>query len=220
MADQTIDVLMRIVGPNGPMPAESLTVFTGALLTDVLRDRFVPGEFCELREFSFSAGIEGSLSKFQADKTKKAAKAVEKAPELLTLAEKRAHLHQSQINRAEKRGAKEFVDMQPVDFTRIMDSASTLLFNAMTGCDTLPEISIVKRKAAGASNAGSCYLRLDFQKVLITRLEWKDSEHLMVESGTFIYRSVTIRYRPQEADGRLGTVVRSIWTMSTPGSTK
>ena len=219
MADQAIDVLMRIVGASGPLAAESLTIFTGSIGTDTLRDGFVPGQFCELREFGFAAGIEGSLSKFQQDKAKQAAKAklADKAEEVLTLAEKRERLQASQNKRSEKRGTKEFVDMQPVDFTRIMDSASTLLFKAMVECETLPEVSIVKRKAVGSTNSGACYLRLDFQKVLITKLDWKDSEHIMIETGNFIYRKVTIRYRPQKHDGSLGNVVQSTWTMSPPG---
>ena len=210
---------MRVVGPNGPLAAESLTVFTTSIGSDGLRDGFVPGEFCELREFSFSAGLQGSLSKSKQKQDKKDAKAAkenERPVETLSLTEKRERLHASQAQRSTKRNAAEFVDMQPVDFTRVMDSASTLLFKAMVECETLPELSIVKRKAVGSKNSGECYLRLDFQKVLVTKLEWKDSEHIMVETGSFIYRKVTIRYRPQKYDGGLGTVIQSSWTMPSP----
>lgn len=219
MAEQTIDVLMRVVGASGPLAAESFTVFATSIGTDTLRDGFVAGQFCELREFSFSAGLEGSLSKSKQEQIKKEAKAAKKNEEpvgVLSLAEKRDRLHASQQQRSAKRHAVEFVDMQPVDFTRVMDSASTLLFKAMVECETLPELSIVKRKAAGSKSAGECYLRLDFQKVLVTKLEWKDSEHIMLETGSFIYRKVTIRYRPQKYDGGLGTVIQSSWTMPNP----
>ena len=43
-------------------------------------------------------------------------------------------------------------DMQPIEFTRLMDSASIRLMNYLTTCTTLPSISIVKRKAAGTRN--------------------------------------------------------------------
>lgn len=210
---------MRIVSANGPLAAESFTSFTTSIGSDTLRDGFVPGQFCELREFSFSAGLQGSLSKSKQKQDKKDAKAAkekERTLETLSLAEKRDRLHASQAQRSAKRNAAEFVDMQPVDFTRVMDSASTLLFKAMVDCETLQEVSIVKRKAVGSENSGECYLRLDFQKVLITKLEWKDSEHIMTETGSFIYRKVTIRYRPQKYDGRLGTVIESSWTMPSP----
>lgn len=219
MTEQSIDVLMRIVGPQGPMAAESFTAFTGSGQTDTLREGFEPGKFCELREFSFSAGIEGSLSKAKQEKDKKIAKAAKKnesSDDFLNLYAKRERLHKSQAEKVSKRQSAEFVDMQPVDFTRIMDTASTLLFKAMVECETLPEVSIVKRKAVGSTNSGGCYLRLDFEKVLVTKLEWKDNEQIIIETGSFIYRKVTIRYRPQKFDGGLGNVIQSTWTMPSP----
>lgn len=216
MAEQAIDVLMRVVGTEGPFPAESYTDFAGSSDRQ-LREGFVAGQFCELREFSFSAGIEGSMSKFKKkkDKEEKKVQAAQPVERVLSSAEKHQQLLQQQYDRARKREKDELVDMQPVEFTRVMDSASTLLFKSMVECNSLPELSIVKRKASGSANSGECYLRLDFETVLITRLEWKDSEHIMLESGTFIYRKVTIRYRPQKNDGSLGTVIQSTWTMKT-----
>ena len=119
---------------------------------------------------------------------------------------------------AEKRTARETdddVDIKPVEFTRIVDSMSSQLFTALVGCDTLDSLTVVKRRAGGVSNSGACYLRLDFTKVLMTELAWKDSQHLMIETGTFIYRKVKLLYRPQKPDGSLDVAIQAEWEMPT-----
>ena len=209
MADKGTDVLMKVVGASGPYEAESSTEFKTKPVMDLLRSGFTPGQFCELQEFEFSAGVASSLSRGPSPEQKAAT--AEKRD--LTPAEvasiKRAEL----ARKAASRGKAEFVDMQPVEFTRIMDSMSTLLFKALVGCETLETVSVVKRKATGSANSGDCYLRLDFTKVLLTHLDWKDAGSHVVESGTFIYRKLTMRYRPQRPDGTLDVAVQTEWEM-------
>jgi len=219
MAESAVDVLMRVVGPKGPLKAESYTQFKTEPNVDLLRHDFKPGQFCELREFSFAAGVGGSLSKHSQKKRKgeKAALPVEDDGESSEL-QKVFKIRGDQDKRRDKRAAGEDVDMQPVEFTRLMDSMSTLLFQALVGCETLESISVVKRKATGSANSGDCYLRLDFNKVLVTNLDWKDSEHVILETCTFIYRKLTIRYRPQRPDGTLDAAIQSEWEMKAAGS--
>lgn len=208
MGDLNTDVLMRIVAKTGAMPAESRTEFMADKVIDTLRTGFDIGKFCDLSAFKFAAGVETGLSK----KEKKRAKAAsddQSRPRI----ERGLEIRQSQANKSVKRGQAEAMDMQPVEFTRVLDTASTLLFQAMTNCETLDEVSIAKRKAAGTSNAGEIFLRLDFQSVLVTELEWEDKEHVVEETGTFIYRSLTMRYRPQRANGTLGTIIPMTWKM-------
>jgi len=175
-----------------------------------------------LREFSFAAGVGASLSKHSEKKRKAEAKAVSStAPEReLTELQKMRKIRGDQINKQEKGNQGEDVDMQPVEFTRVMDSMSTQLFQALVGCETLESISVVKRKATGSANSGDCYLRLDFSKVLVTNLDWKvgESAHVILESCTFIYRKVMIRYRPQRPDGTLDVAIQSEWEMRAAGS--
>lgn len=216
-----IDVLMKVVGPNGPFEAESNTVFATKPVMDLLRQGFTPGQFCELRDFSFSAGVGASLS----DHAKKKEKAKKKevaadAEGGMSYREKMESIYRGQsAKRAKRERDDEVVDMQPVEFTRVMDSMSTQLFAALVGCDTLDSISVVKRKATGGPNSGDCYLRLDFSKVLITNLGWKDSEHLILETGTFIYRKLTMRYRPQKPDGTLDVAIQAEWEMKSATGT-
>lgn len=217
MADAGIDVLMKVVGPNGPIAAESSARFTALAVNDPLASGFTPGQFCELKEFSFDAGV-ASLSK--QNKREKEAKALEKRKQLdeLDREEKLRLIQRAQDKRGEKRAKGDDIDMQPVEFTRILDCMSPQLLIALTQCDTLTSISVVKRKATGSANLGTCYLRLDFTGVLMTKLDWKDNEHVMMESGTFIYRKVTLRYRPQKADGSLGVAVQAEWEMRAAGA--
>lgn len=220
MADKAVDVLMKVVGPKGPLEAESYTQFKTRPVMDLLRQGFTPGQFCELREFSFAAGVGGSMSK-HAEKKRKAdlnAK-LSAAPKVeMTDQQKEDRIGRDQDKKQNKRAKGEDVDMQPVEFTRLMDSMSTQLFKALVDCETLESISVVKRKATGSANSGDCYLRLDFSKVLLTNLGWKDDEHVILETCTFIYRKVTIRYRPQRPDGTLDVAIQSEWEMRAAGS--
>lgn len=220
MAGDAIDVLMKVVGPTGPYEAESSTEFKTKPVMDLLRSGFAPGQFCELQSFSFSAGVTSSMSKKEtADQKGTSAfdqEAMKHAAQTGRPVSDVRNEMLARLGRAAtpaKSSKVEFVDMQPVEFTRVMDSMSTLLFKAMVNCDTLETISVVKRKATGSANSGDCFLRLDFTKVLLTHLDWKDTGPHMIETGTFIYRKLTMRYRPQRHDGTLDVAVQTEWEM-------
>ena len=217
MADASgIDVLMKVVGPTGqPFEAESSTVFATKPVMDLLRQGFTPGQFCELREFSFEAGAVSSNDAKEPDNERQ--QAVAGAGRMVN--ERLDAIYRGHAERRDRREAKESLDMREVEFTRVMDSMSTQLFQALAGCDTLDSISVVKRKAAGSKNSGDCYLRLDFSKVLITNLDWKDAEHVVLETGKFIYRKLTMRYRPQKPDGTLDVAIQAEWEMKAASGT-
>ena len=194
MAEQAVDILMMMVLRGRPMQAESRTVFAIDKVVDRLRHGFQEGQFCELQQFNFSAGVASALSPRKDDDDE------EEEP-------------RRRRKKKKKSSEAEFVDMQPVEFTRIFDTASTLMFQALVECETLDSISVVKRKASGTSNSGECYLRLDFEHVLITELAWKEAAHIVTETGAFIYRKVKMQYRPQKSDGSLGAIVEATWEM-------
>ena len=220
-----IDVLMRVsvTGGSLAMEAESMADFAPLDGADTMVSDFKTGYFCELREFDFSAGAENSMSKTAAATAKTAQPAPAKEGEqrkvgahvaqVMAKLEERAAIERGFRDRIERRERGDFVDMREVSYTRIMDSASPLLFKALTDCTTLKTISVVKRKAAGTTVSGLGYLRLDFEDVLLTQLDWKDSEHIMLESGTFIYRKLTIKYLSQKADGSLIPGSSATWKM-------
>ena len=217
MADATTDILMRVVGPAGPMRTDSPVKFDTTATSDNLMFGFQTLFMSELREFDFEVGAPSSL---------------DTAAEKKAAAEKQAALdaHPAAPGGAGHSPAKlatgpalastlaspknDTPDMQPIEFTRLMDSASIRLMNYLTTCTTLPSISIVKRKAAGTRNGGEAYLRLDFSEVLLIALSWKESSDLVEETGSFNYRKLTIRYRPQAQAGALQPADETTWTMT------
>jgi type VI protein secretion system component Hcp len=201
-----IDVLMKVVitAKSLAMEAENQTELEPVDQGDSMLDDFKSGYFCELREFDFSAGVESLIKK---DKQTGPTPPPEPDDDIQT------SVARSQWKRSLSRRKGEFVDMQPVGYTRIMDSSSPLLFKALADCTTVASITIVKRKGAGATTAGRGYLRLDFEEVLMTKLDWKDSEHVMLENGTFIYRKLTIKYLSQKPDGTLVPGSSANWLM-------
>ncbi len=190
MAEFSNDVLMKIVNKGVALTTESRTEFAKTM--DSLRVGFKAGQFCELQTFDYAVGSAAALS----------AKKVDEAPMTDALA--------SAVARKSK---SDFVDIQPVGFSRVFDMASPALFTALVASQALDSITVVKRKAAGSKNAGEIYLRIDFTKVLLIGLKWKENEETVVETGSFIYRDLEIQYRPQRADGSLGAVIPASWKM-------
>ncbi len=212
MADVVPDILMIVTGPEGQIRTDSKLGFSSLQGSSALTSGFFEGYIFELKEFSFAVGAGSSLAAAAAEKTarEQAARPVATAPGEPQPAAPPAP-KPAPVTLAT--GKSDNPDMQPIDFTRLMDSASLLLMGALTACTTLTSISIVKRKASGTLNAGEAYLRLDFTDVLLTALDWKESNDVVEESGTFIYRQLKVQYRPQAADGTLGALTSVSWAM-------
>ena len=190
MADNTNDVLMKVLDKGTTFPAENRTNFTTA--ADALAAGFTAGCFFELQSFGYSVGSAMALSK------------------------------KAETSPASDAGApatsagkvkSDFVDIQPVSFTRTFDIASIAMFKALVASQTLDCVTVVKRKAAGAKSAGKIFLRIDFNKVLLTDLKWAEEGETVLETGSFIYREMAIQYRPQREDGSLGAVIPASWKM-------
>ncbi|RYE98798.1 MAG: hypothetical protein EOO77_36590 [Oxalobacteraceae bacterium] len=207
----SIDVLMQVIvtAQGLAMGAEDYTDVTALVQNDPMLKDFKPGHFCTLQQFDFSAGL-ASLVGNKGDDTDQETETSD-AESVKTVAEM---ARATQRDRYLQRKNDDIVDMQPVSYTRILDAASTELFDALTKSKTIAKISIVKRKAAGAAASGLGYLRLNFENVLMTSLTWSDGVHVLTESGTFIYRKVTIEYKKQNPGGALVDGSTGTWTMS------
>ena len=126
MAEAGIDVLMRVVNKGRALQAESRTVFAVNRIIDGLRADFDEGQFCELREFNFSAGaISATVPPAKKDESAFQAQIRQRAFEM----------RKKRAVREGNRANLETVDIQPVEYTRILDTASTLLFKALVGCE-------------------------------------------------------------------------------------
>ena len=125
MSDSSIDVLMRVVSNGQAMQAECTTTFVRGTAPDILGLGFKAGQFCELTSFDFSVGFASSLGDDDDDDEGEDGSAPDAKPSA-----------PPKVKQA-KSGPTEFSDIQPVGFTRLMDTMSTLLFKAMTECETL-----------------------------------------------------------------------------------
>ena len=211
MADSSTDILMTITGPSGQWRTDSRVGFSSLQGSAGLTNGFFENFIFELKEFEFAVGAKSSLG--GSDKEKKAREAAKAKTGAAPLAAPAPIPTAGAAEAVHETGKNDTPDMQPIEFTRLMDSASTLLMGALIGCTTLPSISIIKRKAAGTANGGEAYLRLDFSEVLLTDLDWKESSDVVEETGKFIYRKLKISYRPQSQDGSLKPAVTADWTM-------
>jgi type VI protein secretion system component Hcp len=96
------------------------------------------------------------------------------------------------------------IEFDNFSFTRTIDGASPLFFNACCNQDSFHSATLVKRVATGGiggiERVAMGYLRFDFLDVMLTNLDWDDGD-LVTESCTFICKAMRIRYRQQRADG-------------------
>ena len=206
MAATGSDILMVVVGKKGRLQAEGTTDFAQRASGDLSSDFFSPMIF-ELQEFTFSVGMASLLGSDEDEQEPDPAAKPGSKPTA-----KRGK-PAAKTRKAKAGSNTDTIDIQPVKFTRLFDAASTQLFTALVNCETIPSISIVKRKAAGSRNSGEAYLRLDFNEVLMIGLDWEEESDLVKENGTFIYRKLKVSYRAQKADGSLDVVKQIDWTM-------
>ena len=156
-----------------------------------------------MADFSFNLGKSGSAA------TGSSSVAELSADQLaLTLEQERLR------KEAEDNPDNLIVEVEPVSFTRIMDSASPALLKCLVGAKTLSSISIIKRKAAGTAQAGRVYFRVDFLKVLLTSLDWDDDDNTVKEQCKFICRRVDMKFRTQKADGTFGPTIPGSWIIA------
>ena len=99
-------------------------------------------------------------------------------------------------------------EFKTVKFSKVIDAASPVLFEACVNSRKFDKAIIIKRLSQGSSGADSAvlplvgYLRLDFKTVQITSVNWSDGD-LVTESIVFEAKSIEMRYRSQGYDGRI-----------------
>ena len=79
-----------------------------------------------------------------------------------------------------------------------------------------PVLERVSRSLEGKTEkqklvAADVYLRIDFDLVLVTKVDWSDDDAEVGEDTSFICRKITIKYRPQLPDGTLGAIKSGGW---------
>jgi type VI protein secretion system component Hcp len=209
MAEKSSDLLMRVVLHDLAVAADSQTVISDeelksdSLLTPVTaKDRFQNGRFFEIEDIDFKVGLKDPDAPEPKEKGKEEKDSKTAAPTRhVAFAGFRGSARTNYV-----------VDLPPVTFHRLMDQASTVLFQCCSDSESIDEINVVKRKATGyseqyqSSRTGETFLRMDFKGVLITGVDWEE-DHVIKEKYQFIYRECKISYRPQNPDGTLGSII-------------
>ena len=206
MAETGTDVIMMVKQGATPLASESQVSFEGGDTT--LLSGFKSGACCLLLSFSMAFGVEA------ATRTSTTGETEEDGPEEPGgFASPRTRKPAPPPERPDASSTVRPGAPQPVTFRRWVDCTSPQLFAALVAGTPLTAVSIIKRKGSGSELSGDVYLRLDFGTVLLTSLDWVDSEDGVEETGTFIYRKLDISYREQTSSGVLGAVVPGSWEM-------
>jgi type VI protein secretion system component Hcp len=200
------DLIMKFVLNGNPIPADSTTKLVSAEGSqNELLAGFQDGCMFEVDRFTFRAGTsDAEPGQGGATNQKNGAKAGS--------ANGAASANPGYSAWRAGKQVKYPVDLQPVTFTRSIDSASQFLIQNCIDSVSYDRATLIKRKAAGSIAAGEIFMRLDFIGVLVTGIDWSDGEQVS-ETCHFICRSVTITYRPQLPNGTLGASKSGFWSM-------
>jgi type VI protein secretion system component Hcp len=183
-----------------------------------LLDGFTPGKVFEIDSFSMSAQSDDkSPAEIRSDIVKQNAKAA-KTPPAKGQKPTPVMAPGDLTNEVNKQvAAQKGPPVKEITFKRSVDTSSQ---------DFLTNVSIGKGyqratkttpKATGGKNdqqkeiAADVYLRIDFDLVLVTKVDWSDDDEEVTEDISFICRKITITYRPQLPDGTLGATLQGLW---------
>jgi type VI protein secretion system component Hcp len=220
MANEPTDVLMTFILSSGGVPAECTAVWDSS--DTAMHQDFVAGCYFELDDFSLGGGLESEDSK--SDKTTTTdtggnkVRTREPANNTANDKEKKSSRGNKFAKYILEGSLKYPLDVQEISISRRMDKASPILLNNCLTLTPFTKAVIVKRKVVGGVSEDNLvhhrgFLRLDFDKPLITSVEWEDGE-VVKEKLKFICRGFKVTYRPQNNDGTLGSEVPMNWKPS------
>ena len=226
------DILMKVVRNGTAIAGEGQSELAAAK-KDSLTDGFASGQFFEINDFGFNIGSKAGAKKMTPAEEEKflAEHPGYPLPKNMTSAQREEFRRDYPTHPlpaeapppsyASPGGEAEplVIDVEPVTFSKDMDSASPVLFAAFVNSETLDSFTIVKRKAAGSDRSGKAYLRLDFTDVLLIDLDMDDDDEVVKEKWKFIARKVDMRFREQNNDGSMGPVIPGGWVMTAAKST-
>jgi type VI protein secretion system component Hcp len=107
------------------------------------------------------------------------------------------------------------MEFDKFSFKRTVDRASPIFFASCCSSTTFDSATLVKRLAQGGDRAPAGILRIDFEKVLLTGIDWSDDD-LIKESCDFICQKVTITLRQQQTDGTISGAQEYVMTWDPP----
>ena len=227
------DMLMAVKGHNGgALAGEGLSALD-AKDKDMLSG-FSAGFFVEIQDISFGIGVEDSES------ASGPGNALHNMQEktIETLQENLQKVMEEQGNgkmpkmgggRGKSKQFKNFVDygevtdadgkpvystvFDPITVTRQIDQMSPFILLNCANQTSMQSIVVVKRKFTGLLTSHEAYVRLEFGDCLITAVDWDHGE-TFTEKMKFVYRTLTVKYRPQKNDGTLDAVKTMTYSLA------
>ena len=200
------DILMQLRFDSGPLPAECQTE-VDCDLDDYVGDYF-NGTFFEVKSFSFGMNIDDKDPKKDNVNPARTGQQLPAGqhPSSSRIAPGDLAAQQKQQQREAKfarwkaatpamlRTMKCYpVRMDEITIKRIYDKASAVLFKQCCNSGSFASASLVKRKDVGGQRLRG-YLRMEFQDVLITSLDWSNGD-VIEETFKFAFRKLNIKYR-------------------------
>ncbi len=215
MADDNTDVLMKFVINEGDfgIDAECQTGLDWKDWKDDMMSDFDNGKFFEVLDFGFGMNLADDEGGTSPPSLKGNVKSVFDARQRgLSV---RDAVAQTEAGKGASGQFQRWKSLQPnaaldppyplkmdeFNFTRWLDKASPIMFERCCNSRSFDSATLVKRKVTGDAKL-QAFLRIDFDKVLITKLDWDDGE-VIKEKCHFIFRGVKLQYLRQEAHGGL-----------------
>jgi type VI protein secretion system component Hcp len=228
MADEVRDALVRFVIGGKAIPAESAASIDKD--DDLAKDYIAATEtnnwasnFFQVKTFKMDMGLIGDTAgdpeaeaRIEKEKREQMAQAIKSGEDELKLASVRSGSDFAAFMKASRGGALKSYssNLENVVLTKSLDNASLSLFTACTACTLIDTVTLIKRRGGGGKKLLT-YLRVVFEKVLITDFNW-DEDDVITEKISFVCRSAKIKYRVEQSSGKLDpTLPEQSWTAET-----
>ena len=102
------------------------------------------------------------------------------------------------------------VEFDTFTFTRLIDGASPIFFQRCCNSQSFLSAALVKRVQTEVNKPTKGFLRIDFDHVLVTGIDWDDGD-VLSETCKFICRGFVLQYSQQNDDGSLNTPSSAEW---------
>jgi type VI protein secretion system component Hcp len=203
------EILMKIESSPGKAIAAECQLIVDP--EDTLMKDFSDGKYYQIENFSFSAGLQEEPKPPAPGPPPGNNQPVHGTTAKPEKVKAKAKFAKWRNERAGEGGSARYpLEVEPVSFTRLMDQASTVLFEGLCKSQTFASATIVRRMSTGDGAGGKAYLRLDFTDVMIVGLDW-DEEDVIKEKYKFVCRGVKVQFRPQASDGSLAAAISGVW---------
>jgi type VI secretion system secreted protein Hcp len=241
MAEDSRDILMKMVPSNSVMPAECQAMISTkdtlaiasnfAMITKSGRGSPSPNYF-SIDDFTFEVGLQdkkgqaakdnaGALKELQKQNEARNEALLKLHPDLKGIMGGGGGGSSSKFKRFILEGSnglgtgvnKTFVgDLSEITITKRMDVSSPALLTYCLNREQFKSATLVKRKATGANELQS-YFKIEFNQLMITSFDWADDD-VVKETFKFVCRQAIVTYAVEDNSGALYTQPTAKWEVA------